>query len=54
MLYFANKHPGVLVFLCLVKFYTANCKLILMANVIAMIVFTDVMLNVVADVMPLI
>ena len=38
MLFFANQHPGVLVFVCLIKFlYTTNCRLILMADIIAMI-----------------
>ena len=37
--------------MCLIKFlYTTNCKFILMADVIAIIVLADVMLNVVADV----
>ena len=55
MLNFANKCPGILVFVCLVKmFYTTNCRLVLMVDVIAIIVLADVIPNVVADVIPLI
>ena len=51
MLFFAYKHPDVLVFVCFMKFmYTNNCKLILMAYVIVIIVLADVMPKVVADV----
>ena len=52
MLYFANKHPGVLVLVCLVNF--VHNYLISMTYVIAIIVLADVMPNGVADVMPLI
>ena len=45
MLYFANKLPGVLVFVCFANVYTTNCGLILMTGVIAIIVLAEVILN---------
>ena len=39
---FVNKHPGVLLFVCL--WDTTNCKLVLIADVVA--------INVLADVIP--
>ena len=53
MLFFANKHPGIVVLVCLINYlYTFNCKLnfTLMADVIAILILADVMPKVVADV----
>ena len=44
MLLFPNKHPVVLVFVCLIKCLdTTNCKLVITEDVAAIIVLADVM-----------
>ena len=50
MLILVIKHPGVLVLVCHIKFfsYTINYKLIFMADVIAMFILADVVPKVVA------
>ena len=46
----SNKHPGVL-YLYVIKYLeTANCKFVLMADVVAIIVLADVMPKFLADV----